>query len=316
MEPCNKFIVNRNKGSVWHQTKYYLLIYKYEKICAEEKGRTIILTKIQSTYGRPYAKSMSRDQTSWCNTVTSLQVTTVNTTSNTVSRRLFKPDDQQGCRCHLPLSSGPACNSSNGINTVRLPAKLPNSHQALLRLCLLPVSSCLLPPPLPSPPGAEASPAPSAKPTLARSRLPGALPGGQDGGDVGAARERRRQRQRHPCGDGSAGGGAHQPHGDGAAHRSVPVLHGVRVLEGREARRPSRVSALFPLAPLSSSRPCGCALFSRVRRLDWIGGRWSGARVVSVACLCRVRFWGMGLLGGCYWPSLMQLSSVAEILSF
>jgi len=24
----------------------------------------------------------------------------------------------------------------------------------------------------------------------------------------------------------------------------------------------------------------------------------------------------MGLLGGCYWPSLMQLSSVAEILSF
>lgn len=219
-------------------------------------------TKSKHRRGRPCAKSMSKDSLS------SNRPTLLADDVQTI-----KPDDQQGCPCHLALSPGARLQLFQRINKDQLPAKLPNSNPAPASF---PSSasasswsppSCLLPPPLPLP--AKPLPPPllgQASPR--REPSPRSSSGGQDGGRVGAACEQSRQRERLPRGDGGAGGGAHQPHGDGAAHRSVPVLHGLRLLEGREARRPSRVSPLYPLVPLRWV----CALFGRVRRLDWIGG--------------------------------------------
>lgn len=93
----------------------------------------------------------------------------------------IKPDDQQGCPCHLALSPGARLQLFQRINKDQLPAKLANSNPAPASF---PSSasasswsppSCLLPPPLPLP--AKPLPPPSsAKPALGGSRLPGALP--------------------------------------------------------------------------------------------------------------------------------------------
>lgn len=116
----------------------------------------------------------------------------------------------QGYRCNLHVS--PWCTPTSLQTNIptykyrRAPGRAPKFHSApcllrLLRLRLLPVSSCL-PPASSRPPPAAASPAPSSQQANPRRRATfhssRSFPrrGSQDGGDIGAARERPRQRQR------------------------------------------------------------------------------------------------------------------------
>lgn len=67
------------------------------------------------------------------------------------------------------------------------------------------------------------------------------------------------------------GAAPNKPHGDAAAHRPLPVHHGLRLLEGRQAPRPRSVSPeplllptsnspTLPLSPLSCPSICGVSL--------------------------------------------------------
>jgi hypothetical protein len=68
------------------------------------------------------------------------------------------------------------------------------------------------------------------------------------GGERGRVPQRRR------------GAAPDEPHGDAAAHRPVPVHHGLRLLEGRQAPRPRSVSPEPQLFPTLNSPRFLCLL--------------------------------------------------------
>lgn len=57
-----------------------------------------------------------------------------------------------------------------------------------------------------------------------------------------------------------------EPHGDAAAHRPLPVHHGLRLLEGRQAPRPRSVSPEPPAPSPPLTLPCSLCLLCPVPR--------------------------------------------------